>query len=1129
MLFKKEDRSVKVIGHNNAPIVTGDNNTLTLTPPNTEQILDYNSFIETYNKSKFSTPLDIDFQFREKEQKRFEESIDSSQILLITGNAGVGKTKFALEMCNKFSTENGYIFKAVLGRGADLFNDIKTIFGQDERFIVLIDDANRVGMALEYILNYYGEKVHNGTIKIVLTVRDYAKDKVSENIPSQIISQEIAIKQLEDKEIRDIVKYNYETLKFTALERIASISKGNSRLAIMASTVAIETNSFASLYDVSNLYDKYFSTIQQDIDDFKDSELLLSISIISFFRVIDRENEQQMKIIEEAFSLSIADFWKNVDTLHDLEVVDLYENSVVKISDQILSMYLFYRAVFVDKKVNITVFLEHFFLLYQNRFIDMLNPLIDTFHFQTIFDVLKEPVDSLWKKYEIDENNLILIMKTFWFLKEEEILLFCSKKINALEKEKINIDSINLWTDINSSQSNKLLEILSLFKYSEHIPMAIEFAIIYLQKRPSVFREILTLFTKQFSYSYDSYRNHYKREEILLDILWKFSKNGEDELISKLFIRSSSYFLKFEFEENQYRDRKTLTIQRYGLLEIDIIKRQRDTIFENIFSLFSNEIYQKDILELLNKYPDMLGYNGISKIEEWDKIIILNFIDNSLDNYLYEHCLVVEKILRNYDRCHLEYDIEIKNKFKHHSCDIKNILMLDDVKISLENKKDDEVTDWDEIDRIKKERLTNFIDGYSIDDWKKLFNESMTIKRDAIDREDYKLKDNLEALFNILVAKDVSLYLAVITYYLELGNPLFLTLNIRPLIDILGKYDAYTILNKYEYNDKNQYLFRFFITLKNNEISMNDVEKLISLYEESEIKDMIHPLDYIEKYLDIQDSLLIDIVSIVLYKSKSDDKYITHLLSGLFDYTNISKNTEIYFEDNIELLKEVYLVTNKQQQHFDYTKVGLNKILNMDKSFLKDYLDSYFEKEKYISIHNIQGDYGLLWKRDDYEDIFLNLIDMMFEIKEAQKLYNSGEAIKAFFAKEARDRVSIDTKSSEVLKKYITLNSDNEEKIVFVFELIAEFSYETISEMVEHFLNENNLVETFKRLPFTPLHQSWSGSRIPSLQKEIDFYKTIVDLMDGMKFLEHKVYIKEHIGFIEKEIRGEMKRDFMDD
>lgn len=45
----------------------------------------------------------------------------------------------------------------------------------------------------------------------------------------------------------------------------------------------------------------------------------------------------------------------------------------------------------------------------------------------------------------------------------------------------------------------------------------------------------------------------------------------------------------------------------------------------------------------------------------------------------------------------------------------------------------------------------------------------------------------------------------------------------------------------------------------------------------------------------------------------------------------------------------------------------------------------------------------------------------------------------------------------------------------------------------------------------------------------IDFYKTIVDLMDGMKFLEHKVYIKEHIGFIEKEIRGEMKRDFMDD
>ncbi len=1123
------NRSVKVEGDNHAPIVTGDNNILTLTPPNTEQILDYNSFIKTYNTSKFSTPLDIGLQFREKEKQEFEESIDSSPIVMITGNAGVGKTKFALEVCNKIAIDNGYTFKAILGRGVELFSDIKTIFGQDDSFIVLIDDANRVGMALNYILEYFPEKVQNGTIKIVLTVRDYAKEKIFEKIPFEIKSREIEIKQLEDKEITEIVKDSFAISNPHFLERIANISKGNPRLAIMASIVAKETNSLSSLYDVSNLYDKYFSTIQQDIDDFKDSELLLSISIISFFRVIDRENEQQMKIIEEAFSLSIEDFWKNVDTLHDLEVVDLYENSVVKISDQILSMYLFYRAVFVDKKVDINIFLEHFFLLYQNRFIDMLTPLIDTFHFQTIFDVLKEPVDSLWKEYEIDEDNLILIMKTFWFLKEEEILLFCSKKINALEEEKIDIEAMDFWVDIKGSQSDKLLEILSLFTYSKNITMAIELVVSYLQKRPSKVLKVINLFTKEFAYTYHSHRNNYKREDILLDILWQSTKNGEDEILSKLFIRSSSCFLKFEFEENQ-SNRKTITIQHYRLLEIDVIKRQRDTIFENIFSLFSNEIYQKNILRLLNQYPELLGYHGVSKIEEWDKINILNFIDNHLDPQIYEHSLVVENILKTYDRCGIEYEIEIKNKFVHHSCEVKNMLMLDDGEISLENKKDNVSINWDEIYRIKKERLSNLIDGYSIDNWIGLFDESITIYSSVIGREDYKLKNNFPILFTILVERDRALYIDVFMYYLELGNPFSLVLDIRSLINILGKEEAYSLLNKYEYNDKNQYLFRFFIALKTDEIGMDDVEKLICLYKESEIKDMAHHLDYIEKYLDIQDSLLIDIVSIVLYKSKSDDKYITHLLSGLFDYTNISKKTEIYFEDNIELLKEVYLVTNKQQQHFDYTKVGLNKILNMDKSFLKDYLDSYFEKEKYISIHNISGEYTILWERDEYEELFISLIDNMFEIKNTYKIYDSGEVIKAFFTNDRNnDRANIDDKASELLKKYIVLTSDSEEKIVFIFKLIAEFTYEIVSEMVEFFVDRNSSFEIFKQLQFTPTFQSWSGSRIPSLQKEMDFYNTISYFMNGIDLLEHKAYIKNHISLIEQEIRGEMKRDFMDD
>lgn len=39
----------------------------------------------------------------------------------------------------------------------------------------------------------------------------------------------------------------------------------------------------------------------------------------------------------------------------------MYENSVIKVSDQILASYLFYKTVFVDKSLKINSFIVNFF------------------------------------------------------------------------------------------------------------------------------------------------------------------------------------------------------------------------------------------------------------------------------------------------------------------------------------------------------------------------------------------------------------------------------------------------------------------------------------------------------------------------------------------------------------------------------------------------------------------------------------------------------------------------------------------------------------------------------------------------------------------------------------------------
>lgn len=375
------------------------------------QILDYEDFIKNYDLNKYSTSLNTSLQCREKEFEDLGSYIENSNIVLVTGVAGIGKTKLTLEVCKNFASKNNYQFKAILNRGVNIFDDMKSYFNEErESYIILIDDVNRIHTALDYIQEYYGEKFKNGSLKIVATVRDYAKEKIIKMIPPKLILKEYELHALKDEFIKKIVSDEYNIHNTLFLERITEISSGNPRLALMASSVAKEQDSLESIYDVTSIYDEYFSHIKKDLEIFNHNNILLSIVIVSFFRVLDKSNNYQVELIEKVFNISINELWVCIEELNHLEIFDLYENEVVKISDQILSTYLFYKIVFVDKKISIDIFLEHFFPQYKQKIVDVLNPLLNTFDTKYIIDILKEPVNLIWNKYLNDEPSLYNVM-----------------------------------------------------------------------------------------------------------------------------------------------------------------------------------------------------------------------------------------------------------------------------------------------------------------------------------------------------------------------------------------------------------------------------------------------------------------------------------------------------------------------------------------------------------------------------------------------------------------------------------------------------------------------------------------------------------------------------------------------
>lgn len=1099
----------------------------------TGQILDCEEFIDAYEKNKFSTSLNTELQFRDMEIQKLKESLINNQITFITGVAGVGKTKLAIDIGSLYAKENGLNFKTIMNRGVNIFDDLKVYFNsQYEQYLIFIDDVNRIHLSLEYLFEYYGEKINQGTIKIIATIRDYAKEKLFDKLPKSISYYELELKPLSDNSIKKIVEKEYLITNHLYLNRIADISKGNPRLALMAASIVKKQDRLDTIYDMTTLYDEYFSSIEEDIAIFeKDDLVLLSIAIISFFRIIDRENTQQIDMIEKAFDVSIDTIWKNIEELHRLEVVDMYENNVVKVSDQILSIYLFYKIVFIDKKIKMDIFLKHFFPSFKGKFVDALNPLLSSFDTNLILEVLRGPVNTLWVESLSNKQHLYEVIKTFWFLKQTDILIYFSEEIEQLNNAETDTDSLDIWKQMNTNQTDEILSNLSLFRHDslENIKISIELIIKYLTKMPSKIYEVIIVLTKNFGFKYDSYRYNYSKEKLLIDTLWELLEEGKNQLLTRLFIRVCSEFLKTEFEENEMK-RHSFIISRYKLYETEYLEELRNGIFEKLDILFSYEFFLEDLECLIQKYPSGISCSiGISNVEKWDVQNILNLIEKYFNSSIYRHCQIVQNLLKSFDGHKLIYDNSVKEAFKHEAYELKNYLFLNDVDISLEQPRNkEEKTDWDKIRQIKHEMLADFVKDYTLNDWLQLFDLCKLFFADQ-GRDTYNLKSNLNELFQIVAHKNETLYVDVLEKYLELGDPFLLNLNMSDLIKILGKEKAFDFINKYLFHSQEVWLFNLLIAIDESKITPEDIQTLLKLYNSANFKNMPYHLNYLIKYCNVDENIFLEIMTVLVSRVENED--ISFVSSSIIfnHFTEIFKIFDKYMYSDLILFKKAYLFCLNYENHFDHDMIEFNKLLNFDINFVDDYIINILNSNnKLISSHDIGNDFSLIWKRDDYEKIFLKIIELIYSLKTKQLVWRKGELLKAFFInRENQDE--IENRVDTLIQNYINLYFSDNERIIFIFELISEFSEERRIALISYFIARNNSFELFKQLSLEPMIRIWNGSRIPSLQKEINFYTSLLSLMTTSTLLRHKQKVEQHINYLKQDMQRERKSDFMKD
>jgi hypothetical protein len=299
----------------------------------TGQIIRTEEFVTAYNKSNFATSLDTTFRFRGDEVNQVLAALETGDLALIAGHAGVGKTRLALECCRRYAEAHPDVqVRCIFNRGPDIFQDLRVHFGEPGHYLLMVDDTNRI-TRFEYVVQLLADQRDDQKIKIIATVRDYALESALNTAQPFGGGAVVELQPLSEEQIQELAREEFGIQHHLYLERIVEIAQGNPRLAVMASSLAVRENTIQSIADVSALYDEYFATIRRDLGDLTDTTLLRVAGIIAFFRVVDRSNAEFMGAISDTFGISPDAFWQAAQRLHELEVVDMYEEEIVKVSD----------------------------------------------------------------------------------------------------------------------------------------------------------------------------------------------------------------------------------------------------------------------------------------------------------------------------------------------------------------------------------------------------------------------------------------------------------------------------------------------------------------------------------------------------------------------------------------------------------------------------------------------------------------------------------------------------------------------------------------------------------------------------------------------------------------------------
>lgn len=1082
-------------------------------PLDTGQIVSIDKFIEEYGRASkgIATPLSNTFLHREEEIQKLKQTILQNDFIILSGAPGIGKTKLALEGIKKFLLENlSFSAYCVSYKHHTLLDDLYQYFDTNKDYILFVDDANRID-AFSQITGFY-KSSRKGKLKIIITVRDYAFQEIG-MLCQEFSPQRIDLAKLTDEQIIEIIKVSpFDILNPSYHKEIIRIADGNPRLAIMTALLAKAEQNIDALHDVSDLFENYFTTFVADDGEFANKFNIKCLGLISFFYTIPYKNKEITSSILENFGLEYSAFIDSIDKLDKLELVEIqFEH--VKIPEQNLSTFFFYKAFIKENLLSFETLLNKYFDNNASRFKDSVIPANNTFGYSKVMDKLKPYLQGYWISNKSDEKKTYKFLTTFWFYLQDETLEFVYNLTQALPETQTDTYNVTYENNAFSYNKNDVIELIGeFFRFQHKLKDVLQLAFEYTRKVPENLPELIHKIREQMTFDIEDEQINFTRQATLFQMLID-GLNAKDCLLSSVFYELAKTFLGFSFHHTKGGRKMSIYWYQYQVPNTVTIQLFRKNIWDAIQANF--QINPTKSFELLQSYSHV-NPDVSKELIHYDIPMLVDIIEKQLTPSSFEYCKYVQDQVRWCKRNSVSHSSfpQLLNKFRNSTYEIF-------LKIDWDRIRDKEMYEFDDFREYEKLKELEIRSSFVFNDKEQVLEFYKTfVYLKKLTKNEWNYTTTLDHVIDENCTKNFPIGCELLRVVIENNNEI----NYVPRVVFKNHLNEsekteiiWSIIEQMDFIHKPLWELSFYDYLDDSLLTSKYIQSLVNTVSNMKNSYTIH-FDKLKRFIEIEPNLFHIILKTIVEKNEKDGTRLQVWMDFFSEHFD-------QLGDDVELIKKAYIQQDKIQNHFDFEGKGFLNILRNDSNFLIEYIDSlYNEKPFGISVEHKQLQF--IWNIEGIENVLTSVFNLVIE---KEPYFGIGDHFcNAFFRNLQGTQKE---KASQFLLDYERTYYTSSDKMNIVVDIARNSMRELFDDILLLFLSLTQDKNSFAKIWWRGNGGTYSGD-INIGDIEAADWRNILSVVErsdvGIDLIPIKLYINEQIEHSLKYADWERQKRFLE-